>query len=80
MMERVVLRPLKVYGVAMAQYRDNDKLLVQTFPRSLTRATVAWFLKLNFRDQAVDQPRSPNSLRSIRPILTFLSIDNICSI
>lgn len=38
---------LKVYGVAMAQYGDNDKLLVQTFPRSLTGAALTWFTKVD---------------------------------
>lgn len=38
---------LKVYGVAMAQYGDNDKLLVQTFPRSLTGAALTWFTRLD---------------------------------
>lgn len=38
---------LKVYGVAMAQYGHNDKLLIQTFPRSLTGPVVTWFTKLN---------------------------------
>lgn len=31
---------LKVYGVAMAQYGNNDKLLVQNFSRSLIGATL----------------------------------------
>lgn len=38
---------LKVYGVVMAQYSDNDKLLVLTFSRSLTGAALTWFTKLN---------------------------------
>lgn len=38
---------LKVYGVVIAQYGDNDKLLVQTFPRSLTGAVLTWFTKLD---------------------------------
>lgn len=37
---------LKVYGKAMAQYWDNNKLLIQPFFRSLTRATLTWFTKL----------------------------------
>lgn len=39
-------RPSQAYGVAMAQYEDNDKLLIQTFPRSLTRAALTWFAKI----------------------------------
>lgn len=31
----------------MAQYGDNDKLLIQTFPRSLTGAALTWFTKLD---------------------------------
>lgn len=46
MMEKLSIRSFKVYNVAMAQYRDNDKLLVQTFPQSLTWAVLAWFIKL----------------------------------
>lgn len=38
---------LNVYGVAMAQDGDNDKLLVETFPRSLIGAAVTWLTKLN---------------------------------
>lgn len=30
---------------AMAQYIDDDKLLVQTFLRSLIRRALAWFTK-----------------------------------
>lgn len=37
---------LKAYGVAMAQYGHNDKLLVQTFPKSLTTVAIAWFAKI----------------------------------
>lgn len=37
---------LKVYGVAMTQYRDNDKLLVQTLPRSLTDVALLKFSKI----------------------------------
>lgn len=37
---------LKVYGVAMAQYGDIDKLLVQTFLRSLIRDALTWLTKL----------------------------------
>lgn len=37
---------LKVYGVAMAQYGDEDKLLVQAFPWSLIGATLAWFTEI----------------------------------
>lgn len=37
---------LRVYKVANAQYGDNDKLLVQTFSRSLTGAAT-WFIKLD---------------------------------
>lgn len=32
--------------VAIAQYGDKDKLLVQTFPRNLTKAALAWFTKI----------------------------------
>lgn len=38
---------LKVNGVGIAQYKDNDKLLVQTFPRNLTAAVITWFTKLD---------------------------------
>lgn len=31
----------------MAQYSDNDKLLVLTFSRSLTGAALTWFTKLD---------------------------------
>lgn len=41
---------LKVYGVAMAQHRDNDKLLVQTIPQSLTRTVPAWFTKIEIME------------------------------
>lgn len=37
---------LKVNGVVMTQYGDNDKLLVQTFLKSLTGAALAWFIKV----------------------------------
>lgn len=37
---------LKVYGVAMAQYGNNDKLLVQEL-RNLTGVVVTWFIKLD---------------------------------
>lgn len=32
---------LRLYGIVVAQYKDDDKLLVQTFPRSLTGAALA---------------------------------------
>lgn len=38
---------LKVLGVTMAYYYDNDKLLVQTFQRSLTGAALKKFTKLD---------------------------------
>lgn len=38
---------LKVYGVAKAQYGDNDKLFAQNFPRSLSGAALTWFTKLD---------------------------------
>lgn len=38
---------LKLYGEAMAQRWDNDNLLVQTFPMSLTGAALIWFTKLD---------------------------------
>lgn len=38
---------LKVYGVAMAQYGNNDNLLVQTFPKNLTGAALTSFTKLD---------------------------------
>lgn len=38
---------IKVYEIAMAQYGDNDKLLVQTLPRSLTGTVLTWFTKLD---------------------------------
>lgn len=31
----------------MPQYGDNDKLLVQTFPRSLTEPGLTWFAELD---------------------------------
>lgn len=37
---------LMFYGVAMTQFGDNDELLVQTFPTSLTRAALAWFIQI----------------------------------
>lgn len=36
---------IKVYGVVMAQYSDNDKLLDQTLLRSLTGNALTWFTK-----------------------------------
>lgn len=36
-----------MYGVSIAQYCDNDKLVVQTFPRSLIGAVLTWFTKLD---------------------------------
>lgn len=36
---------LRVYYLTMAQYRDSDKLLVQSFPESLTGAALAWLQK-----------------------------------
>lgn len=37
---------LKLSDVAIAQYGDNNILLVQTFPISLTRVAFSWFTKL----------------------------------
>lgn len=45
-MGELSLRSTQVYSMAMAQYRDNDKLLLQTFPRSLTGAALTRFTKL----------------------------------
>lgn len=45
--EELPICSLKVWGVAMALYRNNNKLLFQTFPRSLTRATLIWFRRLD---------------------------------
>lgn len=47
---------LKVYGVAMAQYEDNDQLLVQTFPRSLTGVALTWFTKLDITKSRMYRP------------------------
>lgn len=37
----------KAYGVAMAQYGDNNKLLMLAFPRSLRGAALTWFTRLD---------------------------------
>lgn len=39
--------PLKLYGTAMAQYGSGDKLLVQTFPKSIARAAFSWYTKVD---------------------------------
>lgn len=36
---------LKVYNMAMTQYEDKDKLLIQTFRRSFTGVGLTWFTK-----------------------------------
>lgn len=46
----------KLYGAAMFQYGDDDKLLVQTFPKSLIGAALSWFTKVEILkiEQLVD--------------------------
>lgn len=39
--------PIEVHGVAMAPYGDNNKLLVQMFPRRLDGVALTWFTKID---------------------------------
>lgn len=45
-MEKAAHIQLEVYCVTMAQYRDNNMLLVQTLPRSLMGIAFASFTKI----------------------------------
>lgn len=37
----------------MTQYSDKDKVLEQTFPRSLTVAALTWFTKLDISNTKI---------------------------
>lgn len=37
---------LKLYGTGMAQYNNDDKLLVQTVPLSFTKVALSWITRI----------------------------------
>lgn len=51
-MEKDVHVHIKLYGAAMSQYDNDNKLMVQTFPKSLTGAALLWFTEVKkFKSQ-----------------------------
>lgn len=38
---------LRLYGVAMTQYSEDEKVLVQIFPNSLIGSALTWYTQLD---------------------------------